>query len=162
MSKGELKLLEDRIAELEDRVRQLAGLVAPARALLDDTGRLEDLAEQANRLSAAADTALTGLRRRATAAGVGQPRTRPAFGVVHRAEVTGYVSVFFTGGRTDTLRLLVGWGDPPTERISEANTFNQLNYYAGGIVRKGEYWTLAGTHTGKKSLGYECVFTPLE
>jgi hypothetical protein len=51
--------------------------------------------------------------------------------------------------------------DPPTECISEANTFNDLNSHAGGIVRAGEYWTLTGTHTGKKSFGYECVFTPL-
>lgn len=161
MSRDELKLLQERIDELENRMRQLTELVAPARTLLDDTGRLEDLAERAKRLCAAADTALLGLGERAKAAGVGQPRTRPAPGVVHRAEVTGYVSVFFTGGRTDTLRLLVGWDDPPTECISEANMFNQLNSYAGGIVRKGEYWTLAGTHTGKKSFGFECVFTPL-
>jgi hypothetical protein len=161
VSKGELKLLQDRIAELEKRVGQLTEMVAPARALLDDSRRLEQLAGQARRLSAAADAALLGLSERAAAAGAGQPRIRPAFGVVHRAEVTGYVSVFFTGGRTDTLRLLAGWDDPPTECICEANTFNQLNSYAGGIVRKGEHWTLAGTHTGKKSLGYECVFTPL-
>jgi len=161
VSKAELKLLEDRIAELDNRVRQLTELVAPAQALLDDSRRLEEMAGQAKRLSAAADTALQTLSERAEAAGVGQPRTRPAPGVVHRAEVTGYVSVFFTGGRTDTLRLLVGWDDPPTECVSEANTFNDLNSYAGGIVRKGEYWTLAGTHTGKKSFGFECVFTPL-
>jgi hypothetical protein len=161
VSKGELKILQDRIAELEQRVGQLTEMVAPARALLDDTQRLEDLTERARRLSAAADTALPGIRERTTAADVGLPRVRPAFGVVHRAEVTGYVSVFFTGGRTDTLRLLVGWNDPPTECVCEANTFNELNSYAGGIVRKGEYWTLAGTHTGKKSFGYECVFTPL-
>lgn len=161
MSKGELKILEDRIAELEQRVGQLSDMVASARALLDDTRRLEDLTEHARRLSAAADTALPGIRERTTAAGVGLPRVRPAIGVVHRAEVTGYVSVFFTGGRTDTLRLLAGWDDPPTECVCEANTFNDLNSYAGGIVRMGEYWTLAGTHTGKKSFGYECVFTPL-
>ena len=161
MSQAELKLLQERIEELESRVAQLTEMVAPARALLDDSRRLEDLAERAKRLSAAGDAALTALGARAAAAGVGQPRFRPAFGVVHRAEVTGYVSVFFTGGRTDTFRLLVGWNDPPTECVSEANTFNQLNSYAGGIVRKGEYWTLTGTHTSKKSYGFECVFTPL-
>jgi len=161
MSKDELKLLQQRVEELENRVRQLTDLVAPARALLEDSQKLEEMAGQAKRLSAAADTALQTLSERAKAAGVGQPRTRPAPGVVHRAEVTGYVSVFFTGGRTDTLRLLVGRDDPPTECVSEANTFNDLNSYAGGIVRKGEYWTLAGTHTGKKSFGFECVFTPL-
>jgi hypothetical protein len=161
VSKAELKVLQDRVEELEVRVAQLAEMAAPARALLDGSRRLEDLAERAKRLTTVADAELARLGERAAAAGVGEPRVRPAFGVVHRAEVTGYVSVFFTGGRTDTLKLLVGWTDPPTECISEANTFNQLNSYAGGIVRAGEYWTLTGTHTSKKGFGYECVFTPL-
>jgi hypothetical protein len=161
VSKAELKLLQERVEDLENRVAPLTEMVAPARALLDDTWRLEDLAERAKRLSAAADAPLAGVGERAAAAGMAQDRVRPALDVVHRAEVTGYVSVFFTGGRTDTLRLLVGWSDPPTECVCEANAFSDLNSYAGGIVRKGEYWTLAGTHTGKKSSGYECVFTPL-
>jgi hypothetical protein len=89
----------------------------------------------------------------------GLARSRPAIGVVHRAEVTGYVSLFFTGGRTSVVRLLVGWADPPTECVCEANTRNDLNSYAGGIVRKGEYWLLDSKH-GDRS-GFECVFTPL-
>lgn len=83
----------------------------------------------------------------------------PAIGVVHRAEATGYVSLYFVGGRTATVRLLVGWGDPQTECICEANTRNDLNSYAGGIVRKDEYWTLE-SKLGDRS-GFECVFTPL-
>lgn len=159
MSKSELKELQERVEQLAGRIGQLTEMVAPVQALLDDTRRLEDLAERAGRLSAEADQALLGLQKRATAAGVGLPRTRPAIGVVHRAEVTGYVSLYFVGGRTATVRLLVGWDDPPTECICEANTRNDLNSYAGGIVRKDEYWIL-DTKLGDRS-GFECVFTPL-
>jgi hypothetical protein len=37
--------LQERVEEPENRVAQLTEMVAPARALLDDTWRLEDLAE---------------------------------------------------------------------------------------------------------------------
>lgn len=159
MSRHELDALRERVEQLAERIGQLTETVAPARALLDDGRRLEDLAERAGRLSEAADTALRGLRDRATAAGVGLPRVRPALGVVHRAEVTGYVSVYFTGGRTDKIRLLAGWDDPPTECICEANNTNDLNSYAGGIVRRDEYWIVVSKHAQRS--GYECVFTPL-
>jgi hypothetical protein len=102
---------------------------------------------------------LLGLRERATAAGVGLPRVRLDFGAVHRAEVTGYVSLYFVGGRTNKMRLLVGWNDPPADCIGEVNTTNGEQTYAGGIVRQGEYWTVASNH-GNRS-GFECVFTPL-
>lgn len=87
------------------------------------------------------------------------PRTRPAFDTVYQAEATGYVSVFFAGGRTDVLQLLVGPEDPPGECICEANTRNGLNTYIGGIVREGEYWTVVARN-GARS-GFQCVFTPL-
>lgn len=86
-------------------------------------------------------------------------RTRPALGVVHQAEVTGYVSIYFTGGRTDKIQLLAGWDDPPTECICEANNYNDLNSYAGGVVRQGEYWMVVSKKLEKS--GFECVFTPL-
>jgi hypothetical protein len=159
VSRSELKAMQERIEQLEERIRQLTATVAPARALLDDSRRLEDLTERAGQLSAAADKALLGLQERATSAGVGLPRSRPAMGVVHRAEVTGYVSLYFTGGRTTSVRLLAGWDDPPTECICEANNRNDLNSYAGGIVRKGEYWTVDSKLDGRS--GFKCVFTPL-
>jgi hypothetical protein len=157
--KRELKTLQDRVGQLEERIGHLTETVASARPLLDDSRHLEDLAERAGQLSAAADTALLGLRERATAAGVGLPRVRPAFGTLHRAEVTGYVSLYFNGGRTDKIKLLVGWDDPPTDCICEANTTNDLNAYAGGIVRQNEYWTVVSNHGGRS--GFNCVFTPL-
>jgi hypothetical protein len=159
VSKRELASLQDRLEQLEERIGQLTATVAPARTLLDDSRHLEDLAERAGQLSAAADAALLGLRERTTAAGVALPRTRPAFGAVHRAEVTGYVSLYFTAGRTDKIKLLAGWNDPPTDCICEANTFNDLNSYAGGIVRQDEYWTVVSKHGGNS--GFNCVFTPL-
>jgi hypothetical protein len=69
------------------------------------------------------------------------------------------VSIYLTGGRTDKIKLLVGSDDPPTDCICEANTVNDLNAYAGGIVRQGEYWTVVSKH-GDRS-GFSCVFTPL-
>ncbi|MGH3245357.1 MAG: hypothetical protein ACRDOI_03975 [Trebonia sp.] len=159
MSKAEQQELQDRIERLEGHVAQLAGTMTSARALLADSRRIEELAARARQLSAGADAALLALGERAAASGAGLPRLRPALGAVHRAEATGYVSIFFTGGRTDTLKLLVGWDDPPTECICEANTRNDLNAYAGGIVRKGEYWTVVGRSPERS--GFECVFTPL-
>jgi hypothetical protein len=159
VSKAEQKALQDRIEQLEEHVAQLAETMTTARAMLADSRRLEELAARAGQLSAGADAALLALGERAAASGVGLPRLRPALGAVHRAEVTGYVSVYFTGGRTDTLRLLAGWDDPPTECICETNTRNELNSYAGGVVRKGEYWTIVGRRP--EASGYECVFTPL-
>ena len=159
MPKDDLKTLREQVAQLETRVSQLTEAVAPARALLDDTRRLEELGERAARLSTAADNALLGIQQRAAATGVGLPRTRPAFNTVYQAEATGYVSIFFTGGRTDVLQLMAGPENPPTECICEANNRNDLNAYAGGIVRKGEYWTVVSKN-GERS-GFKCVFTPL-
>lgn len=159
MSSGELKEMQARIERLEQHVARLSGAMMAAGPLLADSRRLEELAGRAGQLSAAADGALAALGERAAAAGVGLPRSRPDFGTVHRAEATGYVSAYFVGGWNDKLRLLVGWDDPPTECICEANTTNDLNSYVGGIVRKGEYWTIACKRPTK--LGFECVFTPL-
>ena len=158
-SKRELKNQQDRIEQLEKQVQLLADTVAPARKLLDDSRHLDDLAERARQLSATADAALQGVQQRAAASGVGRRRLHPAFGVVHRAEVTGYVSVYFTGGRTDVIELLVGSDDPPTDCICTANTTNDVNAYAGGIVRQGEYWSVVSKRGGRS--GFSCVFTPL-
>jgi hypothetical protein len=159
VSRAERNALQDRIEQLEKHVAELAETMTTARAMLADSRRLDELAARAGQLSAGADAALLALGERAAASGVGLPRLRPALGAVHRAEATGYVSLYFTGGRTGTLRLLAGWEDPPTECICETNTRNDLNSYAGGVVRKGEYWTVAGKHP--EGSGYQCVFTPL-
>ncbi|HUF83962.1 MAG TPA: hypothetical protein VMQ81_05145 [Acidimicrobiia bacterium] len=90
---------------------------------------------------------------------MGGPRSRPAFNEVQRADVAGYVSLYFKGGYTDDIQLLVGVGDPPSEVVCEANTRNDMNSYAGAIVRPGEYW-MARSKSGANS-GFECVFTPL-
>jgi hypothetical protein len=57
VSKDELKALQERVAQLEAHIAQLTEAVAPARALLKDTRRLEELGERAAQLSTAADNA---------------------------------------------------------------------------------------------------------
>lgn len=84
-------------------------------------------------------------------------RARPVFNEVYRADVAGYISVYFTGGRTDTVRLLVGADDPPTECVCVAEA--RLNTYAGAVVRPGEYWQVQSKVGGKS--GFACTFTPL-
>lgn len=159
MAKPDLTQMQDRIAQLEDRIGQLIAALAATRPLLEDSLRLEDATIRVGQLAAAADTALLGLQERAKTAGVGLARSRPTFDTVHRAEVTGYVSLYFVGGRTNKIELLVGREDPPTDCVGELNTTNGPTTYVGGIVRQGEYWTLVCRH-GNTS-GYQCVFTPL-
>jgi len=148
-----------RIAALEQEVRRLGESLAVARALHDDSRRLEQLADRAAQLGAAADTALLQLGDRARTAGVARPRSRPAIGTVHRAEVTGHVAIYFTGGRTNIIELLVGAENPPTTSVGELNVTNSLNAYASGIVRAGEYWLAKPEHGDL--YGFRCVFTPL-
>ena len=65
------------------------------------------------------------------------------------------MAVYFVGGRTARMRLLVGPQSPPTISVGYA-----IDSYIGGIVRPGEYWMAATRRAGMKA-GFECVFTPL-
>jgi hypothetical protein len=159
-SKRDAEDLRLRMEALERRIDQLAGQVAAVRPLIDDAARLEDLAEQATRLSAAADAALQALYGQATRVGVGQARFRAALDKVHRAAAHGYVAVYFTGGWTDRVRLLVGPDNPPTACVCTANSTNDINSYAAAVVRPGEYW-IATSNRGADKSGFVCMFTPL-
>jgi hypothetical protein len=137
-----------RMQELEGRVERLTGLLGN---LLDDEDRHARLTDLTERTGAA----LRALETRAEAVGVGEPRFEAALDTVYRARSHGYVAVYFVGGRTAQMRLLVGPRNPPTTSIGSAN-----NSYMGGIVRPGEYW-MAATHRPGLKAGFECIFTPL-
>lgn len=142
-----------RMQELEGRVERLTGLLGN---LLDDEDRHARLTDLTERTGAA----LRALETRAEAVGIGGPRFEAALDTVYHARTHGYVAVYFVGGRTARMRLLVGRQSPPTTSIGYANSSSEINSYMGGIVRPGEYWMAATHHPGMKA-GFECVFTPL-
>jgi hypothetical protein len=134
--------LHARVQELEGRVERLSGLLG---ALLDDGDRPGRPAERAD----GARQAWSG------SAGSGEPRFQAALDTVYHARTYGYVAVYFVGGRTARMRLLVGAQSPPTTSIGSTSSD-----YIGGIVRPGEYW-MAATHKPGLKAGFECVFTPI-
>jgi hypothetical protein len=154
-----VEAMRQRIDALEQQVAELSQALASARAVARDGQRLEQVAEQTARLSAAADATLHELSERAGRGGVARPRQQPELGKVHRAEVSGYLAVYFVGGRTNTIKILVGPDDPPTTCVGELNVTNDLNAYAGAVVRQGEYWTTQSRHHNLS--GFHCMFTPL-
>lgn len=142
-----------RIQELEGRVERLTTLLGNLLDEDDRHARLTDLAERTG-------AALRALETRAESAGIGEPRFEAALDTVYRARTYGYVAVYFVGGRTARMRLLVGPQSPPTTSIGYANSGSDINSYMGGVVRPGEYWMAATHHAGMKA-GFECIFTPL-
>ena len=92
--------------------------------------------------------------------GIGEPRFEADLDTVYQAESHGYVAIYFVGGRTASMRLLVG----PRARRPRASATRtprlEINSYIGGIVRPGEYW-MAATHSTGMRAGFECIFTPL-
>ena len=142
-----------RVQELEGRVERLTGLLGNLLDEDDRHARLTDLAERTG-------AALRTLETRAESAGIGEPRFEAALDTVYRAKSHGYVAVYFVGGRTARMRLLVGTQSPPTTSVGYANSGSEINSYMGGIVRPGEYW-MATTHRPGMKAGFECVFTPL-
>jgi hypothetical protein len=95
---------------------------------------------------------------RLTMTGVG--RFEAALDTVYQATCHGYVAVYFVGGRTARMHLLVGTQSPPTTSVGYANSGSEINSYMGTVVRPGEYW-MAATHKPGMKAGFECVFTPL-
>lgn len=142
-----------RVQELEGRVERLTRSLG---ALLEDEDRYARLADLSERTGAA----LRALEGRAEQAGIGEPRFEAALDTVYRATTYGYVAVYFVGGRTARMRLLVGPQSPPTTSVGYANSGSDINSYMGGIVRPGEYW-MAATHSTGMKAGFECIFTPL-
>ncbi len=135
--------LESRVEELEARVAQL----------LEDNGRVPELAERA-------ENALKALAKLAEPAGLTEQRFEANLDTVYQATTYGYVAVYFVGGRTARMHLLVGPTSPPTTSVGYANSGSEINSYMGTIVRPGEYWMAATHRTGMKA-GFECIFTPL-
>lgn len=142
-----------RIQELEGRVERLTGLLGN---LLDDEDRHTRLMDVAERTGAA----LRVLEGRAQSAGLNEPRFEAALDTVYHAKTYGYVSLYFVGGRTANMHLLVGPQSPPTTSVGSASPGSDINSYVGGIVRPGEYWMAATPRPGMKA-GFECIFTPL-
>ncbi|WP_033438151.1 hypothetical protein [Saccharothrix sp. NRRL B-16314] len=142
-----------RVQELEGRVERLTGLLG---TLLDDGDRHARLIELAER----AEGALRALEARSGLMGIGEPRFQAALDTVYQAKTFGYVAVYFVGGRTARVRLLIGPHNPPDTSVGCANSGSDINSYIGGIVRPGEYWMAATHRPGLKS-GFECLFTPL-
>lgn len=151
-SKREAEELRARVAELERQVATLSAQLSATRPLLDDATRLESLARQA-------ESAVRSLEARATPLSVGGPRTTPNLDTLYRADVLGYVSVYFITGYMATVKLTVGTTNPPTEVVGIAG--NGEHYaYAGTIVRPGEYW-IAATDGARPNYDFALHFTPL-
>lgn len=140
-------VLHSRVQELEARVKYLTDVVG---TLLQDEERHTRLTE----LTARADGALRALEARAASVGVGEPRFQAALDTVYQAKTSGYVAVYFVGGRTARMRLLVGPQNPPTTSVGHTDS------YVSGVVRPGEFWMAATPRPGMKA-GFKCVFTPL-
>ena len=64
---------------------------------------------------------------------------------MYRAKSHGYVAVYFVGGRTARMRLLVGTQSPPTTSVGYANSGSEINSYMGVSVHPGEYWMATPT-----------------
>lgn len=144
----------DEIDDLSKRVAQLEAQLAAAEPLLRDTNRLAALAEQANRLNQATESALRDLREQAEPLGIGKPRFEVALRTVYLADTPGYVSMVFRSGRTGTVQILAGPTDPPTEPVSFPG-----DSYVGGFIRRGEFWTVSVRSSGNPA--FQGTFTPI-
>ncbi len=147
----------------DERVRLMLNSVAEElrQALtqsLQDARQASEIKEAVARLKAEIEKTAEQLTARARGEAAQQKRFKAALNRVYQAEWTGYVSIFFTGGWTDTASLRVGPTNPPQNIVSILNCQNDINSYAGGVVRQGEYW-MAESKRGEKS-GVECIYTP--
>ncbi|MEU7530655.1 hypothetical protein AB0A74_33340 [Saccharothrix sp. NPDC042600] len=148
-ARKQVEALTARVAELEHRVAALSADLERARPLLADTARLEALTR-------GAESALAALEARNEPLRVAGERFDGRLGVVYRAEVTGYVAVYFTTGWHANVELLVGAQAPPTRVVGVADA----DSYAGGVVRAGEYW-LARPDNDRAGDAFRIHFTPL-
>jgi hypothetical protein len=146
------KALERRVVELERVVQTLVAQVDAVRPLLADTARLEAL-------TARAEAAAGALAARTVPVPLGEG-FEGRIDTLYRAEVTGFVAVYFVTGRTAKVRLLVGPANPPTRVVGLVDSRGSHQSYAGGIVRAGEYWTAASA-SERPGLNFRVHFTPL-
>jgi hypothetical protein len=147
--------LERRLAAVEGRLARIDAMTAQAAPLLADAAHVQHLAEEARSLSEAVRVTVAGASEAAKT--VVKPRFTPRFNEVYRSEGFGYVCVYFAGGRTGTVRILVGIEDPPTELAVEV-AFESPNYGAA-VIRPGEFWTLSCRRADGG--GFKAQFTPL-
>jgi hypothetical protein len=160
VSKRNLTAMQARIGELERHVERLTRELQLVQPLLTEAARLDAVAERTAQLAGTAEAALRELQRRADDGGVARPRFDVELGRVYQAEVTGYIAAYAGGGYTDVVEILVGPTSPPGQRVGRANTMNDINSYAGAVVRAGEYWVVS-TERGADKSSFTCVFTPL-
>ncbi|GIH17739.1 ABC transporter C-terminal domain-containing protein [Rugosimonospora africana] len=163
--RSEIEAMTARIEALEREVQRLSARTAAAGPLLDDSRRLEELAERAERLSRDTTVAIDELTGLATRAAVGgAPRFRAEINKVYRATSLGFVSLYFVGGRTGCIQIVAGTTDPPDEVVGEVNTMSDISSSAGAVVRAGEFWGArfrGGWNARGNGSGFVCVFTPL-
>ena len=107
-SRREVRVLNAEVAALRKRLRALDTEVAVLRPLRAEAGRIDELAERATQLSEAAKVAMAAVDDRAVDAGLARPRVPCSLNTVYRADVLGYISLYYRGGRTGHVRLLVG------------------------------------------------------
>jgi hypothetical protein len=164
-------LLEQRLKQIEarlddepaDRVRMLLNSVAEdvrtdLAALLDNAGKLRNATEEALRRNAELEAAAEQMVTRLSGEEPHPSRIKVQFNRVYQAKSLGYVAAYFVGGRADRVSILIGEESPPTKSWAELNTTNDINSYAGAVVRPGEYW-MAKAKVGSGS-GVRCTYTP--
>jgi hypothetical protein len=157
-------LLDQRIAELrevlaadpEERTRSLVNFAAEGvrrelELTIADAARLRKGTEEL-------DDAQRALAARLAGNGLPPWRTNARFNVVYQAQVPSYISIYFVGGRTDKVSLLIGDDDPPTKSYGELNVSADINSYIGALVRPGEHWMAKAKH-GADSV--KCIVTTL-
>ena len=86
-----------------------------------------------------------------------EDRFSVALNTMSTAPVTGYLSVSSTDGRTGRVELLVGYEDPPTERVGAAHSGGSSAYLGAVVIREGEVFLLDAR--GNQP-AFHCVFTP--
>jgi hypothetical protein len=155
-----IEKLERELAEVRGELSSLQTELTRVRPILSDLKHLERIRSDLERIRLAAEAASEGLRAQPNVESLHQARRKVPLDSVQLAKTTGYVSIYFDGGRTDVVRLLVGSTEPPDDCVCEANSTNDINSYAGGIVRAGEYWR-AQSKVGASRSGFICWFTPL-
>ena len=132
--------------ELETKLRQASKQATEASALVTE---MKSLREQARTLS--------------QPEAVAAKRFKGNLNRVYKPQWTGYACLYFDGGTTDIVQLLVGPKEPPEECICQLNTRNEINSYAGGVIRAGEYWVAKSKYSQEWTpSGVCCVFTPFQ
>ena len=85
-----------------------------------------------------------------------EPRFEPLFNQVYQAIGCTFVTVWFEGGRTNPVELLVGDENPPTLSLGllRADHGN-----ASWVVQPGEYWALSCKRDDGG--GFRAIVTPM-